>query len=1115
MITLTLTAALATTMMDIPTASAETNITETAATYTPLQLMEVKDGQLDEKGVAYFELTIPQEGYYKLVGTNVGNFQTAVSADAAKLENAPLQAASKLRVLNKGTYYVKVKGTPNEQYHFKFAERTFNLDKAWQQSTDTVTDGRDKRNYIDFPYYANRQVSATLKLTQDKHIRFYGANAKGVKALTLKNIDTGKSYTAKKISDRTFSSNAPDGTYAVSLVMTDEFIANPYVSKIGLRYTLGERLLLNDNVSTDDTPFNTFTLNVEKDTKITFTLTDPKGKMNFKRKFSIYNDKHQLVKRVHILAGQSSRTFTYTVKKGRYSVASSNMNIQTSTKSGADQGAFTLKNGLLVNKKTGKTVKGYQVYNEKLYKDGKLTTGHVKYGKVPNMKLYYNGALKKGIYITKDYQYAFKDGALMKGDYKYEGWHDAFYKDGVLTHLMELKDGATLLYDNGKLHQGRYIYNLYEDGLSKGDVELKLFINGKLATGYEEETYDGKTYLFKDGLAGATPPFYYNGKVYIDGKPRSGYVTVDGTLYYNHELFTGIRDERYYEKGIRQYYLVTKAYEDKVKEAVALKAQVGQQSDEAVAALLKEKVTEVFAYLDDYGKQEFIYDDYGHMQYDDVGEAGYENPLNIPQTIGKQLEEIDEVAKQLGDAGADTHALLEKRVKDIYLEFKLHYENGVLLDGEYEGNLYDKGKLLGAVLNLAYAETGRAPFLGVEYYNLVTQKDVPNIKAKLQTHVDAVTKRLQAADAIVKASQDPDYPKVNLYTDSATSNINESISDYRYIQNVMKMYDAQADLTELQQAMTEGFTLLGKIIDFNEPDPKADYQAIKLLDVQDGSFDDKGFAYFKVDVTEPVGNYEFVGNDDVASYTTFASTTPENIAQSQQLETAKLRYFEKGTHYIAVKGQPNQPYHFKLQRHTYNVETMTVLERNKKAEVPIYEKNQPSVKINLTTNQHVQFSVSASDTTDIDAIELTNQQTGKTYTASKWSTRIYTTFVPNGTYDVSIKSSSPAIGQHVSLSYNLSPTFTFNKTVSINEGLTRAFSFVVDKDTKTQFTLSSPYYSSVDQKFKLYNDKDELVKSVTLKEGNLSSRTFTYTVKKGNYYIRLNGSYINVTATPK
>lgn len=1086
--------------------------------------MEVKNGQFNENGEAYFTLTIPQEGYYRLVGNEQSKtYDTWISSEKNAFKD-DATVANKLRILHKGTYYVKVKGTPNAKYHFKFAERTFDMDQQWLVSNNSA-----RNNKVDFPYYTERKTSALIQLKDDKHIRFINhtvGKSDAVKALKLTNIDSGKTYTAKKLA-YTFSSNAPNGTYEVSLVLTDDFIKNPYVGKIKMRYELSEHFPLNTTVGSAPVESTTYTFNLKKDTKLQFTLMDPKGKKGNHQRFSLYDDQHNIVKRVHIQPDQSSRTFTYTVKKGRYSVTlSPNVEINTLIVNDSNTNStFKLKNNTLVYRATGKIVKGYQVYQQKLYKDGKLKIGRIKYGKVPNMKLYRNGVLEKGIYISKGYKYAFKDGSLIQGDYKYENPQfgvNAIFKDGVLVHLLELKkinNGPIILYDNGKLHKGRYAFNFFTESDRPDSINLGLFINGKLATGYEKATYNDETYMFKDGEVYQGERFYYDGKVYVGGKPDSGYAQIDDTLYYNHELFTGINNNRYYEKGIHQYYLVTKEYEDKVQEAADLKSRVGQQSNEAIATLLREKVAAIFAYLDNRDKRESIDDDYGDVQYDDVG-SYYENPLNIPKTIVKQLETIDEVTKQLDGAAEETHILLQQRIKDTYKQLNLYYENGALLDGEYEGNLYKEGKLLGALLNIAYLKTGTS-FLNYDYERIVSQKDELAIKAQLQDYVDAATKRLQAANTILKASQDPDYPKVNLYTDSATKEINNSLSTFRFIKNTMNSYEATANLTNLQDAMTEGFTLIGKNITFNEVDSEAVYQDIKLLEVQDGVFDDKGYAYFKVNLTEPAGNYTFAGNNDINSYTIFAAPTPNKLNISQQLGGKEIRYLEKGTHYIAVKGQPNGRYHFKLKRRTYNVETMriltpalTELDRVNVAKVPIYQTNQPSVPMQLTTNQYIQFLVLPSKYLLFDTLELKNEQTGQTYTAKKLSAYRFAIFAPNGTYRVSLKSARPSIGQHVALRYFLSPTLELNKPFSSSDGVRNKFTFIADKEMKMQFTLSDEDTSSEDQTFKLYNAHDELVKKMTLKKGE-KTRIFTFNVKKGNYYARLDGNRVHVTATAK
>lgn len=337
----------------------------------------------------------------------------------------------------------------------------------------------------------------------------------------------------------------------------------------------------------------------------------------------------------------------------------------------------------------------------------------------------------------------------------------------------------------------------------------------------------------------------------------------------------------------------------------------------------------------------------------------------------------------------------------------------------------------------------------------------------------------------------------------------------------MNSYEATTNLTNLQNAMTEGFTLIGKNITFNEVDSEAVYQDIKLLEVQDGVFDDKGYAYFKVNLTEAAGNYTFAGNNDINSYTIFAAPTPNKLNISQQLGGKEIRYLEKGTHYIAVKGQPNGRYHFKLKRRTYNVETMRILtpalkefDRVNVAKVPIYQTNQPSVPMQLTTNQYIQFLALPSTHLLFDTLELKNEQTGQTYTAKKLSAHRFAIFAPNGTYRVSLKSARPSIGQHVALRYFLSPTLELNKPFSSSDGVRNKFTFIADKEMKMQFTLSDEDTSSEDQTFKLYNAHDELVKKMTLKKGE-KTRIFTFNVKKGNYYARLDGNRVHVTATAK
>lgn len=102
---------------------------------------------------------------------------------------------------------------------------------------------------------------------------------------------------------------------------------------------------------------------------------------------------------------------------------------------------YKIKNHILVNAKTGKKVSGYQVFKNKLYKDGKVAKGYVVYGKEQNAKLYKNGVLAKGTVLKN--KKLFKNGKLLKGLVKYK---KLYYMNGLLAN--KKIDGIT--YKNGK-----------------------------------------------------------------------------------------------------------------------------------------------------------------------------------------------------------------------------------------------------------------------------------------------------------------------------------------------------------------------------------------------------------------------------------------------------------------------------------------------------------------------------------------------------------------------------------------------------------------------------------------------------------------------------------------
>lgn len=112
------------------------------------------------------------------------------------------------------------------------------------------------------------------------------------------------------------------------------------------------------------------------------------------------------------------------------------MSIQAEAKT-----TYKVKKKLLVNAKTGKKVAGYKVFQNKLYKNGKLASGYVVYDQGTNKKLYKNGTLAKGT-VLKSKQ-LFKNGRLFKGLTKYK---KLYYLDGQLANT-ERQD---IVYKNGK-----------------------------------------------------------------------------------------------------------------------------------------------------------------------------------------------------------------------------------------------------------------------------------------------------------------------------------------------------------------------------------------------------------------------------------------------------------------------------------------------------------------------------------------------------------------------------------------------------------------------------------------------------------------------------------------
>lgn len=164
--------------------------------------------------------------------------------------------------------------------------------------------------------------------------------------------------------------------------------------------------------------------------------------------------------------------------------------------------------GKLVSE-NNKIIKGFNVFEGKLYKDGQLYKGYKVIGKGAKQKLYYKGVLKKGFYEMNEKNVLFKDGKLAKG-----------YKQ---------MDGTARLYKNGYLSKGYYIFET-DNG------QTFLYYNGTLKKGYK--TAQNQSLLFKNGLLSKGNEFYKN-VLYIDGYKNQGVVEVDGLYYNGSELATG------------------------------------------------------------------------------------------------------------------------------------------------------------------------------------------------------------------------------------------------------------------------------------------------------------------------------------------------------------------------------------------------------------------------------------------------------------------------------------------------------------------------------------------------------------------------------------------------
>ncbi|GEL05919.1 hypothetical protein M2M59_13155 [Rummeliibacillus sp. G93] len=753
------------------------------------------------------------------------------------------------------------------------------------------------------------------------------------------------------------------------------------------------------------------------------------------------------------------------------------------------------KKGVLVNKATGKIVKGYKVFNGDLYKNGSLARGRVKYGSGKNLKLYRNGHLQKGYYITRDFKYFFRNGKLVPGKtLEDSNLNDCYYQDGVLTKRIYVKSDGKL-YENTTLKKGDYVIRDLDDDYE--DVErMTLYTNGILSKGYHFADYKKITYLFKDGRIQQAS--LYKGKLYKNGKPApKNEVISDGkdTYYYNDALADGVINDYLYENGKKLYNATVKNYLDKLAEIKKLSIALTIDSK-----VLNTKLAEFLAYYTEHYYA--IYQNYLVCDDEDCSEEPAYKILTA------QFNDLKEIVGKLDhtDATMANDKAIREKLDYLYDKQSIHSANGEILNGEYKGNIYTNGRLIGSREDVALSAATST------YKGLSTDES-----ATMQQKVDALTSQVKAANDVFTSAKAPEYPYTSFNTREAEEVLRESLIQRRALIKKAVQQQVSVNTAALEEELLAGFAELDEKITFNQPSTTATYKPLAVDEVATGTFDDDGYAYFAITIDQVEGNYYLTGNADVPELSSWISNAKETINGADEAVGKKLRYLEKGVYYMAVQGKPNASYRFKLYQRTYNYTTMAELLsgpnalRTPRVKLPYYQYSTPSIDINLTTDEHIMlYAVSNEDSfkKTIENIVLTNKATGKTYPVVRISTTFFSSNAPNGKYSLSVTPTKKGVPGHVGIRYETSPHLKINEP---NKG-SYFYTLNVKKDTKFKFMLTSKYGQAYsDEKMRLYDHNHHLVKAVTLAEGT-KQREFVYTVKKGRYSIT--GEMI-ITATLK
>ena len=301
----------------------------------------------------------------------------------------------------------------------------------------------------------------------------------------------------------------------------------------------------------------------------------------------------------------------------------------------------------------------------------------------------FTGTYKKLYYVNGDYASGIVDGKFYRSGKLATGiCEDKYYKDGVLgTGSYNGKR-----YSEGSLLTGDYKNKFYKNGeLYTGMRKSngRYYVNGELATGsYKNKYYkDGELYT---GI--------YKSKYYYDGGLGTG--TCNGKFYKDGELYTGMRKSngKYYVDGV----LANGTYDGvKYVDGVA-------QSDSENPSETEEKLTE----------GEFRTNS-GQLQHCEAvlytGDIGtFPNLWNFRD--GKL------------EMGIESTFNVDNYVNFIKRDNKYYHLEWVDYTGEYEGKLYESGKVVDYKVRTKSGDlfTGWAiyedviPNAATEFYHLTT-----------------------------------------------------------------------------------------------------------------------------------------------------------------------------------------------------------------------------------------------------------------------------------------------------------------------------------------------------------------------------------------------------------